>query len=127
MRASYGIFWAAGGYIRANRALYLQGYNAENDLGSNDRGLTPAFAMQDGWPADRFTLPPFLDPSFGFNLGVHILNREDARPPYLQNWTLNIQRQLPGQILAPSQPLHSGTVTNVTGKSHLRVADCTGR
>lgn len=98
-RASYGIFWAAGGYVRANRGAYLQGYNAENDLISHDQGLTPAFVMQDGWPADRFPLPPFIDPSFGFNTGVHILNREDARPPYLQNWMLNFQRRLTGQTL----------------------------
>ena len=47
----------------------------------------------------RFSAPPFIDPRYGFNSGVHILDRDDAHPPYLQNWTLNIQRQLPGQIL----------------------------
>jgi hypothetical protein len=99
VRTSYGIFWAAGGYIRASRGQYLQGYNADNSMASNDQGLTPAFVLQDGWPANRFPAPPFLEPSFGFNTGVHILNREDGRPPYLQNWTLDIQRRLPGQTL----------------------------
>jgi outer membrane receptor protein involved in Fe transport len=90
VRASYGIFWAAGGYVRASRGLYIQGYNAFNALNSPDGGLTPAFVFQDGWPADRFPEPPYINPAFGFNSGVHILDREDARPPYLQNWTLNI-------------------------------------
>jgi hypothetical protein len=43
--------------------------------------------------------PPFIDPSYNVNGPVHILDRDDAHPPYLQNWSLNIQRQLPGQIL----------------------------
>jgi hypothetical protein len=99
MRASYGILWAAGGYIRASRGLYLQGYNAENNLGSTIEDWHPHLSCRMAGPQAVSPLPPFFDPSFGFNLGVHILNREDARPPYLQNWTLNVQRQLPGQIL----------------------------
>ena len=99
VRASYGIFWAAGGYVRASRGLYIQGYNAFNALNSPDGGLTPAFVLEDGWPADRFPKPPYINPSIGFNSGVHILDREDGRPPYLQNCALNIQRQLAGQTL----------------------------
>ncbi|PYV31091.1 MAG: hypothetical protein DMG09_26335, partial [Acidobacteria bacterium] len=98
LRAGYGLFWAAGGYIRASRGLYNQGYNSINTLNSLD-GITPAFVLQEGWPAWKFHATPFIDPTNGFNSGVHILARDDAHPPYLQNWTLNIQRQLPGQIL----------------------------
>ena len=98
VRAGYGLFWAAGGYIRAIRGQYIQGYNSFNSRNSPD-GITPTFVLQEGWPASRFPAPPFIDPRYGFNSGVHILDRDDAHPPYLQNWTLNIQRQLPGQIL----------------------------
>jgi hypothetical protein len=99
LRASYGLFWAAGGYVRALRGQYIQGYNSFNNLGSPDGGMTPAFIFQDGWPAYKFPAPPFIDPTTGFNSGVHILDRDDGHPPYLQNYTLNLQRQLPGQIL----------------------------
>jgi len=99
LRASYGLFWAAGGYVRAIRGQYIQGYNSGNGLGSPDGGMTPAFVLQDGWPAYKFPAPPFIDPTTGFNNGVRILDRDDGHPPYLQNYTLNLQRQLPGQIL----------------------------
>ena len=99
LRAGYGLFWAAGGYVRSSRGQYIQGYNRTNFWSSFDGGLTPAFVFQEGWPASNWPAPPFIDPTTGFNSGVRILDRDDAHPPYLQNWTLNIQRQLPGQIL----------------------------
>jgi len=99
LRAGYGLFWAAGGYIRASRGQYTQGYNSFNNLSSSYQGITPAFVLQDGWPASRFDSPPFISPTTGFNNGVRILEPDDAHPPYLQNYTLGIQRQLPDQIL----------------------------
>jgi len=99
LRAGYGLFWAAGGYIRASRGLYVQGYNSDNNLPSPDGGFSPAFVLQNGWPASNWPAPPFISPTFGFGNSVRILDRDDAHPPYLQNWTLNVQRQLPGQIL----------------------------
>jgi len=98
VRAGYGLFCAAGSYIRAIRGQYIQGYNSMNPLSTLD-GITPALVLQEGWPASRFHAPPFIDPAYGFNGAVHILDHDDAHPPYLQNWTLNIQRQLPGQVL----------------------------
>src|SRR5207244_4072252 len=40
LRASYGIFYAAGGYIRAVRGSYNQGLNASNSLSTPDLGIT---------------------------------------------------------------------------------------
>lgn len=98
LRTSYGLFWAAGGYVRGSRGQYIQGKVLINSPTSPDAGLTPAFILQNGFPPTP--IPSSAnDPTTGFNSGVHILDREDAHPPYLQNWTLNIQRQLPGQIL----------------------------
>jgi outer membrane receptor protein involved in Fe transport len=99
VRAGYGLFWAPGGYTRASRGLYVQGYNSINSLNSSFDGTRPAVVLQDGWPAEKFHTPPFIDPATGFNGGVHVLDRDDGHPPYLQNYTLGIQRQFPGQIL----------------------------
>ena len=57
LRAGYGLFWAAGGYIRASRGLYIQGYNQPNLWSSPDGGLTPAFIFQEGWPASKWPRP----------------------------------------------------------------------
>ncbi|PYV37419.1 MAG: hypothetical protein DMG06_28125 [Acidobacteria bacterium] len=99
LRAGYGLFWAAAGYVRASRGLYIQGYNSDHSISSSDLGLTPAFILQNGWPASNWPAPPFISPKTNFNSGARILDLDDAHPPYLQNYTLGIQRQLPGQVL----------------------------
>src|SRR5438093_7277101 len=58
LRAGYGLFWAAAGYVRASRGLYIQGYNSDHSISSSDLGLTPAFILQNGWPASNWPAPP---------------------------------------------------------------------
>jgi Carboxypeptidase regulatory-like domain/TonB dependent receptor-like, beta-barrel len=102
LRASYGIFYGAGGYVRAIRGQYNQGVtSSSNSLTTPDQGITPAFVFDEGWPASNpnFTYPPSKNPAYGLTGGPRMLDPTDARPPDLQNWTLNLQRELPGQIL----------------------------
>ena len=40
LRAGYGLFWAAGGYIRASRSLYIQGYNSYNSRSGPDENYS---------------------------------------------------------------------------------------
>ncbi len=96
LRAGYGLFWAQGGYIRASRGLYIQGYNSSNGLSSLDQGITPALVLQNGWPASNWPAPPFISPTTGFNNGVHILEPDDAHPPYLQNYNVGTPAAIAG-------------------------------
>jgi Carboxypeptidase regulatory-like domain len=100
-RGGYGIYYSAGGAVLANGHLvgFTMGYQSNNRIVSTDAGVTPAFYLDQGFPVERFPRPPFIDPSV-VNGGVpYYMAREDAHNPYIQNWNVNLQRQLPGQIL----------------------------
>jgi len=104
LRGGYGILYSTTGAHRSSRGCcYLQGFNSDNvkgvDVSSGYPGLLPAFTLSGGWPASDFKAPPFIDPAYGFNSGVRTIFPGDGRPGDIQNWTLGLQRQLPGQIL----------------------------
>src|SRR5207249_525527 len=62
-------------------------------------GLLPSFTLAGGWPASKFPVPPFIDQNYAIGGAPHPIFPGDGRPPDIQNWTLSIQRQLPGQVL----------------------------
>ncbi|MEW5974192.1 MAG: TonB-dependent receptor [Acidobacteriota bacterium] len=100
-RGGYGIYYSAGGASLANGHLlgFTMGYQSNNRIVSTDGGITPAFFLDQGFPQNRFPRPPFIDPSV-VNGGVpYYMAREDGHGPYIQNWNVNIQRELPGGIL----------------------------
>jgi outer membrane receptor protein involved in Fe transport len=100
-RGGYGIYYSAGGAALANGHLlgFTMGYQSNNRIVSTDAGVTPAFYLDSGFPVERFPRPPFIDPSVVNNGVPYFMAREDAHSPYVQNWNINLQRQLPGQIL----------------------------
>ena len=98
IRASYGLLFGSGGANRTGYGQFTQGFSAQNNLYAGTGGVTPAYYLQDGWPSSKFALPPFTAQSAFLNGEVYELEPEDARPPYMQQWAFNIQRQLPGQL-----------------------------
>ena len=102
LRGGYGIMYTGGGNNRTAGTQFQQGYNANYDepehFVSGNLGFEPAFLLQDGWPASRHQAPPFISPSYGLGTGPLALFG-DGRLPDIQNWSLSIQRQLPGKML----------------------------
>jgi hypothetical protein len=99
VRGGYSIFAGTSGDVLENgiRQNYSVGFNASDRRSSTDNGLTPVFYLQNGYPA--IPLPPFIDPTLNLGLGVLWLAKEDGHPSRLQNWSLDVQRELPGQML----------------------------
>jgi hypothetical protein len=99
VRGGYSIFAGTSGDVLENgiRQNYSVGFNASDRRSSTDNGLTPAFYLQNGYPA--IALPPFIDPTLNLGGGVLWLAREDGHPSRLQNWSLDVQRELPAQML----------------------------
>ena len=103
IRAAYGIFYAQGNANRLDRGAFVQGYNGSMDKTSADNGITPGFIWgTDSVPA--FT-PTLASTAFlGGGTPKHsagsliLLDRTDSLSPYMQNYTFDIQRQLPGQM-----------------------------
>jgi hypothetical protein len=104
VRAAYGIFYAQGNATELSGGTYNLGYNGTVDITSPNSGITPGFVWGTG------TLPgftPSLAPTEFMGAGSHYasysslisLDKTDSLAPYAQNYTLAIERQLPGQML----------------------------
>lgn len=82
------------------------GFGILGNFVSPDNGITPAFLLRDGFPSVHVPTEQELTPGFGaVPLGVSpttsvlFFEPENRRNGYLQTFNLNIQRQLPGQML----------------------------
>lgn len=100
LRAGYGISYlpatlnGGGGGSLPN----TQGFTATPSFASADQGITPAFYLNSGFP-QNFARPPFLDPSFANGQTILFVPRDNGRLPYMQNWSFNVQRELPASII----------------------------
>lgn len=56
------------------------------------------FNWADGFPQDRYQ-PPGFDRSWGNRSGPAMIDDDYGRSPYIQNFNLNVQRQLPGKVI----------------------------
>ncbi len=77
-------------------AAGLDGFNSTPSFSSTDGGITPAFYLQNGFPAvPASERPPFINSTFrtGQSIGLY-RGTEHGRPPYAQQWNLTIERQL---------------------------------
>ncbi|PYV37250.1 MAG: hypothetical protein DMG09_15220, partial [Acidobacteria bacterium] len=126
VRGGYGIYYSAGGAVLPNGHLlgFLMGYSSANNVASLDGGVTPAFYLDQGFPADRFPRPPFISPTVVNGGTPYYMAPQDAHGPYIQNWNLNIQREIPASILVDAAYVGSkGTrlVSNLTQPNQLPV------
>ena len=104
VRAAYGIFYAQGNATELSGGTYNLGYNGTVDITSPNAGIAPGFVWGTG------TLPgftPSLAPTEFMGAGSHYasysslisLDKTDSLAPYAQNYTLSVERQLPGQMI----------------------------
>jgi hypothetical protein len=82
---------------------HFQGFIGDYSFNTLDSNLTPAFRLDDGYPA--WPAPPFLRPE-GPNAGnpgsndIPFWQESDAgRLPEFYNWSIGIQRALPGNMV----------------------------
>jgi len=95
LRSGYGIYYAQG---NANAGLRdsLQssvGFVAQPVFQTQDAGVTPGFNWDGGFP-QNFARPPFIDPAAGNGSDVRMILRSDGRPPYFQNWSFTLEREI---------------------------------
>lgn len=101
IRGGYGIVYGLGGAndmgqsrIKTN---FLNGLSGNYNAVSQDAGVTPGYGSWDR----TFPLPvvaPFR-PGIGNNQNVNFAGQYQGTSPYIQNWTLGVERELPGSIL----------------------------
>lgn len=105
IRGGSGVLYV-GQYDQATPILANIGFSLRSDVVSPDGGRTPAFLLKDGLPPGVQPSEDLLVPGYGAvhpgqnpTLAVEFFEPSNRAVPYLYNFNLNIQRQLPGNAV----------------------------
>jgi hypothetical protein len=95
IRGGYGVYYAPGNATSGLRQsqTYSFGFNATPTFASTDNGVTPAFNWDSGFP-QNFVRPPVVSPTVANGSTVAMIGQNDGRPPYFQNWSIGVQREI---------------------------------
>ena len=99
LRSGYGIYYALG---NANAGLRDSlssswGFIQAPTFQTQDAGVTPAFYWDGGFP-QNFCQAPCLTPSAANGIDIRMVQRSDGRPPYFQNWSFTVEREIASRI-----------------------------
>ncbi len=100
IRANYSIIYGPGGYVRGNGNCCSDSFNLGYGNGidgvstSPTNGLQPYFTLANGWPASQFNNAPTTSPGLDIGGYAERLDPQDARPLYLENMAVQVQREL---------------------------------
>jgi hypothetical protein len=93
-------------------------------------GISPVFNWDGGFTPGPPAPLPVIDPSLANGQSVLILTKEDGLPGRIQNWNVNIQRELPYGFLADiayvgmkSVHLNTATPYNQVSPANLKYGD----
>src|SRR5581483_9951395 len=98
VRGGYGIYYGFAPASVTIDGIPREGYTYIQDVSTNNLGITPAFNINNGFPALNVTLPQ-LDPSLKNGSTVIYVDPSSMHPPVSQQWSLGVQRELPGRTL----------------------------
>src|SRR5581483_1600185 len=97
VRGGYGIYYAPLLYTEFIGNQH-QGYSATPNFSSPD-GFSPAFNWNSGFPPSP--APPFLDPTnLNGQAGADYIAPQYGRPGMIQNWSIQIQKQVGKDMIA---------------------------
>jgi hypothetical protein len=100
IHSGYGIYFAPGNAdtdLRESQA-YNYGFSASPAYATTNAGATPAFYWDNGFPTN-FATPPQVSPTVANGSNVLTMYPGDGRPPYFQNWNVDVQRELFANVL----------------------------
>ena len=116
LRGGFGIATIRGGAstlmgpdVAAN---YLAGFQYQDTLTSLDNGISPPPGLQPTWDVGipAVGTPPPRTRSLANNQNVDYMQPIDGRSGYVQNWSLTLERQLPGRIAWETSYVGSSSV-----------------
>jgi hypothetical protein len=98
IHAGYGLFISIDGSSNGNGfGILADGFNANVVSNTVNNGVTPAMLVENGYPT--FTPPPFISPTFDNFSGTSWTPRSSGLPGIINDYTLDVQRQLPAGFL----------------------------
>ncbi|MBI3682764.1 MAG: TonB-dependent receptor [Acidobacteria bacterium] len=118
LRAGYGMFYSD----LIGFDLDSQGFSSNVSVASQDGGLTPAFQIDQGWPAGLVRLPPFIDPAGANGQAASTSDTrrgQAARLPRTSQWQFGVQQNIRSVLVEMS---YAGTVAHgITNNALERV------
>jgi len=124
-RLGYGIFRLYPNYgdlNNPNALVFAPGFGAFPNVASTNSGITPAFLLDEGFPPFDITLPNF-DPALNNGGTVTWVNSGVNKPAFMQSWSVNIQRELPFNIMLDAAYVGSHTTGIWTGMENINQVD----
>jgi hypothetical protein len=121
-RLGYGIFYLYPNYGRLGQGTcqegWCQGFGAWPSFSTTNSGITPAFDIDSGFPSTGFPVPD-LDPSVANNGIAAYINPSANKPAMDQSWSVDIERDLPFNIMLDAAYVGSHTVRTWTGNENI--------
>ncbi len=99
IRGGYGLFWAPARFEQSAEGVGAIGYNQVTTyIASNDGGATPAASLANPYP-DGFLQPVGNSEGLLTGIGTTIgYDNPDRRGGLVQQFSIDIQRELPGKV-----------------------------
>jgi len=122
VRAAYGIYYAPSGFQAAGHtgSSGMIGFRTSSNMVVSLDGRTPIAFLDNPFP-NGFNLPTGKSLGAATNIGLGIGEGviPDPGTPYIQQWNLNVQRELPGKILFEVAYIGSKGTRLLNGESGL--------
>ena len=126
VRGGYGIFYMPSHVQAAGHSgsAGMMGYSTQSDMIVSLDGRTPFRYIDNPFP-DGFNLPPGNSLGASTNLGLGIGGGTGGvfttnQVPHMQQWNLNVQRELPGNIITELAYIGSKGTDLLIGESGLQ-------
>ena len=125
VRSGYGIFYMPSHVQAAGHSgsAGMMGFNTQSNMIVSLDGRTPFRTIDNPFP-DGFNLPPGDTEGASTNLGLGIGGGTGGvfttnEAPYMQQWNVNVQRELPGNIITEVAYIGSHGTNLLIGESGL--------
>jgi Carboxypeptidase regulatory-like domain len=98
IRGGYGIYYA---HVAFDQFVGqpTTGFQSNMLAPNTTNGISPAFYLDNGFPADRVEVPPFINPAFGLGTAPIAVASDGLTLPRFQNWSVTYQRQLTDNMM----------------------------
>jgi len=98
IRGGYGIYYAHVSFSQF-AGNPTQGFSSNSFAPNLTNGAEPAHYLDDGFPADRVNIPPFINPAFNIGGTPVAVPADGLTLPRFQNWSVTYQRQLTDNMM----------------------------
>ena len=98
IRGGYGIYYSGVAFSQFTGQPTL-GFQANLLAPNLTNGVSPAFYLDNGFPADRVVRPPFIDPTFANGTSPLAVAPNGLTLPRFQNWSVTYQRQVASNMM----------------------------